>query len=438
MYLLNVKDNYIIFDKHTFSIYHIDPKTAKQLKELNKEDQEEIYNQIKGENFNNTRESKTSYSYNNLRCSRLIVNACQDCNLACKYCYAQQGTYGENIKTYMILETYIKSFDFILSEFPKGVQNIQFFGGEPLLNFKFIKEACEWTIGFCNKKNIEIPNFSIVTNGTILSKEIIDLFNTYHFFVTISIDGNKEVNDINRVYKGSNANTSVFDTIEKNVTLINQQRRFNLGVEVTIDKANIEQFKTNKKLLDIEKIISLNPDSIHIVPAQWTNLASQMTDKQYFIEYFDTISDMFLEKTIKNEVQLTETLNVLNKIKTKTLKKNFCGAGITDFSINVEGDIYPCFTLIGIEKFKIGNVFTYKQQNNYKNIHNLFKNTSYDNANKCLDCWASGLCHPCIGMNYLATGNLSISSESICICQKTLIKRTLINYFNMIKDISNC
>lgn len=433
MELLNINDKYILFDKETFSIYRIDPKTANKLNDLNMEERDQIYGQIKEKDTIPVCESPISDKNKEKCCNRLIIIACQDCNLMCRYCYAQQGSYGENnIKKNMSLETYKKSFDFILSEFPGGIRQIQFFGGEPLLNFKFIKEACEWTTDFCSKNNIKIPDFSIVTNGTIISDEIIDMFHQYHFFVTISLDGNKEVNDLNRIYKHSNS--SVFDKIEENINYINEKRNFYLSFEMTVDKANILQFKRNKKLLDIEKIMCFNPDVIHILPAQWgisnhdgMEAVNENIDKNDFIEYFDSISDTFFDKTIQNKTQLTSTYNILNKVMNKTRKKNFCGAGITDFSISAEGDIYPCFMFTGIERFKIGNVMTYENSNNLKEIQKLFENTSFDHVEKCSNCWASGLCHSCIGFNYFETGELSIPTDSICTCQKTLIKRTLVN-----------
>lgn len=375
-----------------------------------------------------------SHQSNHQLCNRLIVAACQDCNLRCKYCYAQQGSYGQYTKDkYMKIETYKKSFEFILTEFPQGVQCIQFFGGEPLLNVEFIKEACRWTLAYCQERNIQLPGFTIVTNGTICSDDIVQLFNEYSFAVTISIDGNKEVNDINRIYKGSNH--SVFDMIEKNVSFMNNQnRRFRLSFEVTVDKANIEQFKRNQVLIDIEKILSLNPDALHIIPAQWADEKQEDSDyEQDFVEYFDALSNMLFEKTIRNETQLTSIIGFLNKVKNKTLKKNVCGAGIKDFSINVDGDIYPCFVFIGIEKFRMGNVHTYEASNNYKQLNDLFIRTTFDDMEECRECWASGLCHCCLGFNYLSTGSLTRPSKSMCISQKTLLKRTIFNCSDVFK-----
>jgi len=434
MDILNIEDRYILFDKTSFTIYPIAKDIADKLYKMDQKQREEIYMSLRDKEgtsvCNSTNQNKTT----ELRGNRLIMIVCQDCNLMCRYCYAQQGTYGEiDGKKYMTMETYKKSMEFMLTKFPEGVDRVQFFGGEPLLNVPLIKEACAWTIHLFKEKQLKPPHFTIVTNGTIITEEIIDLFNTYEFFVTISLDGNKEINDLNRIYKGNQG--SVFDKIKENILKLNKKRKFNLGIEATVDKANIEQYKTNNRLIDIEEILSLQPDSLHIVPTYWENEESDkemsmqhQIDEESFIEYFDSVSDMLFKKTIQAETQLTATLSFLNKIQSNSLKTKFCNAGSTDFAVNVEGDIYPCFVFTGIEEFKFGNVYDQKNM-----LNNPLENITFDDMEECGDCWASGLCNCCIGLNYFTTGDLRKPSKSACICQKTLLKRTILNCSDVFK-----
>lgn len=308
MHVFKNENRYILYNENNLEFYSINKELGEKLIGIGDEKIAEMLN-LKEENCE-------VEGYISEKCERFVLVISQDCNLACKYCYAQQGSYGENHSKLMDFETFKQSIKFLLSKFPKGINKLQFFGGEPLLNVDLIEKGCEWVTEYFNELNIEIPMFSIVTNGTIINDKIINLFNKYSMNVTISLDGNKEVNDINRVFK--TINKSVFEEVKKNIELLNEKRKFSLCIEMTIDKANIEQFIENgENVLDIEEIHALKPEVIHLVPASWSNNCAYY-DNDYIHNlkrYFDNVTKYSIETlTTCNPMGIIKIMDMADRL----------------------------------------------------------------------------------------------------------------------------
>lgn len=115
------------------------------------------------------------------------------CNLKCRYCYAGEGEYGgvESKPKLLTANMYMKAVNMVLDEYPEGIKSISFFGGEPLLNFNEIKIFVPAILKELDKREIDYPSLSIITNLVLVTDEMVDFLNKYNIRVAISLDGGK-------------------------------------------------------------------------------------------------------------------------------------------------------------------------------------------------------------------------------------------------------
>jgi uncharacterized protein len=161
----------------------------------------------------------------------LSLAIAQKCNMGCTYCYADQGSFGGATKN-MSLETAYEAIDLLLKDCPEGEKvQLTFLGGEPLINRKAIVAATEYAVAKAERKNIQV-NFSITTNGTLVTEADAIFFEQYGFAVTVSLDGVGESHDQQRPMKGGRGS---FDTILKNLgPLLSIQKKMQVSARVTV------------------------------------------------------------------------------------------------------------------------------------------------------------------------------------------------------------
>lgn len=433
MHLIKNEKDYYLFDNNTVSVYKLNSDHGKKLESYSDFEIDRMIGNNLSNKMNCDYIEKKENKCN--RADRIVLVISQACNLACKYCYAQEGSYGEENKCLMTFETLKQTMNKIIEIYPEGVSRIQYFGGEPLINFELMKKATPWIIDFFQNKGLELPSFTIVTNGTLITPEINEFFNRYSVNVTISIDGNKEVNDINRIFKKSEVGT--YDTIAKNLRYISQNRNYILMLEMTVDKSNFVQFKDNNgKLLDIENLLEFKPDLFHIVPAIWPkghkcNFESEENYelmKEYFISISKMAAKQFGSDKPFNVIKFADMAREIIKHKKRSI---LCGAGIDQFSVDVNGDMYPCFAFIGQSEYKMGNVID-KDITNFEKISQICKNNTFDSIAECQNCWAKGLCSNCIGNSYLVHGQINKPIKELCNVQKATLEQAIISCCNMV------
>lgn len=409
-----------IFDNVKMDIYKIPVDKFERFKDLTDE---------KLSRLNDDDISINEITDSRTRGDRLVLVVTQTCNLACKYCYAQQGNYGvaDDINI-MTMETAKNAVIHMFSIFREGVSKIQFFGGEPLINFELIKNITPWIIGYYRAKGAKEPEFYIVTNGTILNDEIMDFFNKYNVTVTISIDGNKKINDTNRIF---NNGKGTYDTISSNINTLNAKRKHLLALEMTVNESNIEQFIDSNELVDIQDLRKFKPDMFHIVPVLLSDEERtfdnkelfQESLKQYFVKSIDLSANSIFDES---PVNIMKPLDITRNIIHKNPKCNLCSAGIRDFSVGANGDLYPCFTFIGHDEYKIGNVNS-EELDNFDKVFGQCRSNTYDSIEKCRKCWAKGVCSGCIGNFYLINGSIDQPIDDLCEVQKSMIEKIIVN-----------
>ncbi len=421
-------NNYYVVDGEYLTIYKLPETMTQELDEMEEQKLNEYFNTVKYKHYK-TLENKTYM--NEKRCRRLIINLSTYCNLACKYCYANGGNYQKSCVT-MEIKTLENAIKAVMEIYPDGIEYIQFFGGEPLLNKQVLIQGIEFIDKYIENLNKKLPQYTIVTNGTLIDNEILDLFEKKFTSVTVSLDGSKEINDISRVFK--NKEDSVYDKVTSAINLMNKSRRtYLLSLEMTITPYHIKDFMENgKKIMDFVK--EMEVDTIQMSPV-FHSFDDNYNLEKLFFEDVKTFFEQWVVETFNKKSDLKGKYhlvgNILNTISKKCFAGNNCGAALSDISIDADGDIYPCFMFIGYQDYLLGNVNSFSTKNLLEKNKIIRERLKCANDNQeCNQCWAKKFCSNsyghCIGSRLLLTGKIDKPVSLACDIGKAIIEQTIV------------
>ncbi len=339
----------------------------------------------------------------------------QDCNLRCGYCYANHGTYGFE-KKIMSYETAKTCIDKLLSKNYRT--HISFFGGEPLLNFSLIKKIDSYIL----QKNLNVI-YSMITNGTIMNKEIHTFINKKFLNFSISLDGPKDINDVQRFGGFESVHDRVVETIGQL-----HPRNYPLTIKSIITRRSANRLKEI-----IDHISALNIDFIDVKIAKDISPESEffMNDEEYII-YIDELANLLTCNIInlangENVKLISYLYPILMQIITKTRWIYRCAAGRGLIIITSDGDVYPCEMYVGLKEFHMGNVHDHDfPGKRFKKIIDMFCEINIYNSVTCNACWARFLCGGvCHWQSYVTHGDLSRPTEQRCLEIRTIIESLL-------------
>lgn len=369
----------------------------------------------------------------------LYLMISQKCNMKCKYCYGSHGTYGD--EGMMDFSTAKKAIEVFYENF--RISGVSFFGGEPLLNFHLMRQVCEFISDYCNKKDIKMPIFATVTNGTIYSDEIKKLLNQFKISLTVSIDGQKEINDQLRIFPDGKGTTEL---VLKNISKFNYARKYLLVVELTFTKKHI----TNKFMYStlIDYFMNLGVDGILFSPVILSqddpSYESLNIDEKTAEEIREDISQS-ISKMISSLGTAKPIYNYLIPIVAGIIRQrvtSFCPSGVRKVVIDRHGDIYPCQMCHGKKDFYMGNIYDKNfPSDQFFKIIRLFlehaKNKIKGNIMDCKDCWMRYLCADCVAGNMIMNNNIDVPMKTFCVFKKiemeTLLKELLTIHEDKVK-----
>lgn len=348
----------------------------------------------------------------------LTLNIANTCNLHCSYCYANGGNYCSRDELMSVDTAVISIRKF--AEYFGVLKRVKFFGGEPFLNPDVIKAACEACVHLKNEGVLkEMPDFTTVTNGSVLTQELIDLILKYDIGVTVSYDGDPTMQDMLR------PDTSGFGSNDKvlaNVHWLQKATNYKQpsSVEVTYTQLHEENGVSVEQCYNNVKRI-FNIDDIKITP-----VSCEKTDVHFLKQidsFHDAIKAGYQKKSINRNLVDKAYRIYQNLTKRKKSNNIFCGAGINRFVVSADGNVYPCYLFVNDADFYIGNVLESSfSLEDYESTRNeLIKYDRFSNA-PCKDCWASSLCFGCLGNNRRLTGNANIPSEDFCVMFKEVVE----------------
>ena len=337
----------------------------------------------------------------------LCLHIAHACNLNCSYCFASQGKYhGE--RALMSLEVGKRALDFLIENSGKRRNlEVDFFGGEPLLNFGVVKELVAYARSI-EKDHGKNFRFTLTTNGMLIDDDVIDFANRECANVVLSLDGRKEIHDRFRVdYEGRGS----FDTIvPKFKKLVDAREGKNYYMRGTFTHANPDFLEDIKVMLDLG-FNELSMEPVVCAPGDPAELNEQ--DTAIVKEQYEKLAELMLERHREGKpftfyhymIDLTGGPCIYKRI-------SGCGSGTEYMAVTPNGDLYPCHQFVGEEKYKLGNI--------YDGVTNCAAQCEFAACNvysraECRDCWARLYCSGgCAANAYHATGSVSGVYEKGC------------------------
>ena len=355
----------------------------------------------------------------------LSYMSARTCNMGCKYCFAGNGEYGNDPckQKFFSTEKYLEGFNKALEIYKSGVERIDFFGGEPLLNFMEIKEFVPVVIKMCREKGMQRPIFSMTTNGTLIDEEIASFLRKYHFRISISVDGPKRINDSARLFKGSME--SAYESVKRCTQLLkNMGVLFNISV--TINNYHLKEYKKGSFPEMIEEISDLGYENVSFVPAvtetEELNISSKDSLEKLDVFTRDLINYYF-DKICEGETRMIPSLLILPIIQiAKHEYMRNCSAG-KSFLWDTDGKAYPCQMFCNDKEFCIGSLEEGISEDAVKN----FLTYNREQTKECMDCIAKNVCSVwCKGIQYLSNHDIYKVCNERCVFQRAIVEESVL------------
>lgn len=346
----------------------------------------------------------------------LCLNIAHDCNLRCKYCFADEGEY-KGRREIMSAEVGKKAIDFVIKHSgPRKNIEVDLFGGEPLMAFDVVKEIVEYAKVREKEENKNI-RFTMTTNATLLTDEIMDYLDKNMGNIVLSIDGRKEINDKVRVrVDGSGSYNSILPKIKKMVEMRDKSKQY--YARGTFTRNNIDFFE------DIKHLANEGFDEISVEPVVLPKdhpLSLREEDLPKIFEQYDKLYSEMLKNHREGKEFKFYHFNInINGGPCVYKRISGCGAGHEYVAITPSGDIYPCHQFVGNKDFIMGTVFEDKLD---MEMSNEFKEANIYKKPKCMECWARFYCSGgCQANNYNFNKDMHIPYELGCKMQKKRIE----------------
>ncbi len=337
----------------------------------------------------------------------LCLHIAHTCNLNCEYCFASQGKYhGE--RALMSLEVGKRAIDFLVENSgSRRNLEVDFFGGEPLMNFDVVKGIVEYARAIEKEHNKNF-RFTLTTNGVLVDDDVIDFANKECHNVVLSLDGRKKVHD--RLRKTVNGKGSYDTIVPKFQHFV--ERRGNKGYYVrgTFTHNNIDFTNDIFHMADLGFTeLSMEP----VVCSPDDPYALTESDLPVLYEQYEILAKEMLKRE-KQGKPITFYHYMIDLTSGPCIYKRIsgCGSGCEYFAVTPWGDLYPCHQFVGDENYLMGNI--------WKGVTNTEKQNEFKLCNayarpECKDCWAKLYCSGgCAANAYHATGSINGIYEYGC------------------------
>ncbi len=320
--------------------------------------------------------------------STIVLNVTNKCNLSCKYCYeyGQDRIADDSTAAFMDEETAFESVDFLMANSGSLPRlNLTFFGGETLLNFKVVRSTIEYARRRARELNKAI-DFSLTTNATLLTDEVVGFLSENHVGVTISIDGPKELQDKFRTFSDGEGS---YDRILPRIRgLLGNHHTRPIGARVTL----------TSQVLDIVRIFEHLTEEIGFYEVGFAPVTTS-PDTLYAIgdDGFDSmlgqfrkLGKLYLEKAVRGGyLGFSNMTDTLAEIHTGMSKNYACGAGLGLLGVSPSGDIALCHRFVDSPEHVLGHIRTGIDEGKRDEFASK---THLSHKADCHTCWVRGLC----------------------------------------------
>ncbi len=345
----------------------------------------------------------------------LCLHIAHDCNLACRYCFAEEGEYHGR-RALMSFEVGKKALDFLMAN-SGGRRNLEvdFFGGEPLMNWQVVKQLVEYGRSQEESHNKRF-RFTLTTNGVLLNDEIMEFCNQEMSNVVLSLDGRKEVNDRMRPFrKGDGSYDLIVPKFQKFADSRNQT---NYYVRGTFTRNNLDFSKDVLHFADLGfKQMSMEP----VVASPKEPYAIREEDLPQILEEYDKLAVEYIKRQREGRgFNFFHFMIDLNQGPCVAKRLSGCGSGTEYLAVTPWGDLYPCHQFVGQEGFLLGNV---DEGITNTRVQDEFKLCNVYAKEKCRDCFARFYCSGGCGANsYNFHGSITEAYDIGCEMQKKRIE----------------
>jgi uncharacterized protein len=331
----------------------------------------------------------------------------QGCNISCSYCYAKGGDFGKG-QMLMKSGTMEKALERLLPLSEKRC-NISFFGGEPLLNFDLMKETVAYGKRLSREMGMELT-YSITTNGTIFDEEIISFFREHITYASVSLDGNKTVNDAHRTFREGRG---IHDAVVENIKKL-KEAGIRFGINATVSPDTVHTLKETVRYLSC-----LGATNVRVMPviprdnAGWKGDPLNTLVEGLKAAYIESLEMVFEGR----KPLLTEHLYrvVSNVVDSRRLTLP-CSAGEGILAVAANGEIYACDHFVGIDDYYMGNVFDDAiPDERFHEVRTRVSDNSVESRKRCRECRVKDICGgECHARSFMLTGDISTPSPDHC------------------------
>lgn len=345
----------------------------------------------------------------------LCLHIAHDCNLACRYCFAGEGEY-KGQKDLMSFEVGKQALDFLIANSGNRTNlEVDFFGGEPLMNFDVVKRLVEY-----GREQEKIHNknfrFTLTTNGVLLNDDIMEFANKEMANVVLSVDGRKEVHDYMRPSKNGKGSYDLI--LPKFQKFAESRNQTNYYVRGTFTHHNTDFSKDVLHLADLGfQQISVEP----VVAPPEADYALTEADIPVICQEYDNLAkEMIARKEAGKDFNFFHFMIDLTGGPCVAKRLSGCGSGTEYLAVTPWGDLYPCHQFVGQDEFLMGNVFDGVTA---EEIRDEFKCCNVYAKEKCKNCFARFYCSGgCAANSYNFHGNINDAYDIGCELQKKRIE----------------
>ena len=345
----------------------------------------------------------------------LCLHIAHDCNLACQYCFAEEGEYHGR-RALMSFEVGKKALDFLVAHSGNRINlEVDFFGGEPLMNWQVVKDLVAYG------RSLEEPHhkkfrFTLTTNGVLLNDEILEFCNKEMANVVLSIDGRKEVHDRMRPFRGGQGSYDLI--VPKFQKVAESRNQMNYYVRSTFTHHNLDFSKDVLHLADLGfKQISVEP----VVAKPEDHYAIQEEDLPVLMEEYDKLAKEIIRYRKEGKgFNFFHFMIDLEGGPCVAKRLSGCGSGTEYLAVTPWGDLYPCHQFVGNEEFLMGNV---EEGIVRTDIRDCFKECNVYAKDKCKKCFAKFYCSGgCAANSYNFHGSINDAYDIGCELQRKRVE----------------
>ena len=348
-----------------------------------------------------------SYKNNSKVIKALCLHVAHTCNLNCSYCFASQGKY-QGDRALMSFEVGKRAFDFLIENSgDRRNLEVDFFGGEPMMNFDVVKKLVAYARSIEKEHNKNF-RFTFTTNGVLLDEEVMDFLNAEMSNVVLSLDGRREVNDhFRKDYSGKGSYDVIVPKFQR---LVEKRGGKNYYVRGTFTHNNVDFTNDLFHMADLG-FTELSMEPVVCPPNDPYALTEEDLPKLF--EQYEILAKEMIKRK-KEGRPFTFYHYMLDLKNGPCIYKRItgCGSGTEYMAVTPWGELFPCHQFVGDPKYSLGNIF-----DGIKNtdVQDEFRSCNAYAREECRDCWARLYCSGgCAANAYHATGSISGIYEYGC------------------------